>query len=208
MYRDEATLRGGTAWHLAQGHTIFQLFQFGDERAHALRMLDLVRPGRGASVLSLGCGVGGLERLWQLARPDLFFELVNLAAPQLDVCLCEGRRVVADAETYRSGRMHEVVLCAYMLGHVDPLRTLGSALANLAPGGVLLLADVFDSSPEFDAALCYTSPRLADVLAFASSNGLQLEVIREGLTAPPHVAGAVPEAVLRSTVPAVVVLRR
>lgn len=162
LYRDDAAVGRGTLEHVQAGRTIFQMFQFGaSEAEHAARMLELVDPPAGGSVLSLGCGVGGMERYWQLRRPDLSFELVNISAAQLDLCACEGERVLADAEGYVSPRgPFDVVVLAYMLGHVDARATLHSAMANLKPEGLLLVADCFDSEPEFDWQMHYDSPKL------------------------------------------------
>lgn len=206
LYRDDAAVRAGTLEHLAAGRTVFQMFQFGQNEAeHAARMLELAAPPHGGRVLSLGCGVGGMERLWQLQRPDLAFELVNISAAQLDLCACEGERVLADAEGYVSPRgPFDVVVLAYMLGHVDARATLRSAAANLKPGGRLLVADCFNSHAEFDRLMHYDSPNLMSVLAcidgvcVAHLHGDELQPV-------PFIAEALPR-VRHWTYPAVVVL--
>jgi SAM-dependent methyltransferase len=211
MYGSDAKTRELTAWHLDQGHTVLQLFQFGGgEAQHSMQLLQLVNAPQGARVLSLGSGVGGMERFWQDARPDLSFELVNIAQPQLDLCLCEGEHVQADAEGYVSANgKFDVVVIAYLLGHVDAKETLKSATENLAPGGKLVVYDVFDSSTAFDDLFCYVSPTLRDVEAFAVANDLRFQVSLQGGFSPtPYVRDLVPPSVLAQTVPALFVLRR
>lgn len=209
LYRDDALVRAVTQWHLDEGHTVFQLFQFGDSEAeHADVMLRLAAPPQGGSVLSLGCGVGGLERHWQLHRPDLSFELVNLSPAQLDLCLCEGTLVHADAQEYISARRpFDVVLMAYLLGHVDVERTLAHAVDNLAPGGVLLVADVFDGGADVDRDLAYSTPRRQAVLDLAGRRGLSAGWIGGGLRPTSFAHAAVPHH-LDSVEPAVLLLRR
>jgi hypothetical protein len=209
LYRDESAVRQITEWHLSQGRSVFQLFQFpGGELEHSLRLLALIDPPHVARVLSLGSGVGGMERYWQVARPDLSFELVNVAQPQLDLCRCEGAHVLADADGYisSSGRF-DVVLLAYMLGHVDVAATLDSALANLKSGGALVVFDVFDSTQEFDAAFCYESPALAEVERFSVEHGLRSQLIERDLESCSYVRDEVPAALLRQTQPALFILR-
>lgn len=208
LYRDDAAVRAVTLEHVAAGRTIFQMFQFGaSEAEHAEQMLEIVAPlPEGGSVLSLGCGVGGMERLWQLRRPDLSFELVNVSPAQLDLCACEGERVLADAEGYVSPRgPFDCVVLACMLGHVDVQATLASALRNAKAGGVLLVADCFNSSASFDSEMHYRSPSLPVVQAFGLQNAAWVETIDAGLRPHPWIKQTLPE-IERATTPAVVVM--
>lgn len=207
LYRDDAQIGRATMEHLAAGRTIFQMFQFGcTEFQHARRMLDIANPPHDARVLSLGCGVGGMERLWQLARPDLTFELVNISAAQLDLCACEGERVLADAQGYVSPRApFDLVVLACMLGHVDATLTMRSAWANVRPGGRLLVADCFDSTPEFDACMFYSSPRRLDVST--DVDALWVDTYRSGLRPTNFIAETLPH-VDQMTKPAVLLLEK
>jgi hypothetical protein len=65
---------------------VFQFFQMPrNERDHSQWLLSVVDPqNRARSVLSLGCGVAGMESYWKIQRPELEFELVNISQPQLD----------------------------------------------------------------------------------------------------------------------------
>jgi SAM-dependent methyltransferase len=208
LYRDAAQVRAGTEWHLAQGHTVFQLFQFeGGEAEHSRCVLELACLPRNATVLSLGSGVAGMEAHWLAGRPDLTFELVNYSPEQLALSLCPGRRVVADAQGYVSEHgPFDCVVVAYMLGHVDALATLQSALRNVKPGGRLVVLDVFDSTPEFDAALTYTSPTRADVRAIESVCGLGLRAAMTGFKPTDYVRRELPATLLEQTTPALFVL--
>jgi len=207
LYQDADAAKSATQWLIDGGHTTFQLFQFGTEEVHAKRMLDLVNPPINGSVLSLGCGVGGMERLWQTARPDLTFELVNLCQSQLEMCVCDGSLVLADANEYRSEKLHDVVVVAYMLGHADAVSVMNSAFQNAAIGATILVADVFGTPPEFDEQMLYGAPSLDAILGFAKTNGLTAEVISDGLVASEFIESIVPAGMLGLATPLVVVLR-
>jgi len=182
FYRDPELVRRVTSGLVENGFTVFQLFQFpGGEVKHSIKMLELVQPPKNASVLSLGCGVGGMEQVWHYYRPDLTFELVNSSAEQLKLCLCPGKTVCADAQGYVSGTgLFDCVILAYVLGHVDANVVLRSAYANLKLGGRLMIFDVFDSSPEFDAALDYNSVWLEQIEAFAVDRDMRFRFVQQG----------------------------
>lgn len=180
-YSDEEKVRAGTQWHLDRGHSVFQLFQVGSEREHSETMLRLLQLPYCASVLSLGCGVGGMERYWQLARPDLSFELVNITPTQLAMSVCRGTRVQADAQGYVSANgPFDCVVMAYMLGHVDVSATLASAIKNLRHRGTLLIYDVFDATETFNRELFYDSPSREEIERFAAERGLHLRHLMVG----------------------------
>ena len=160
LYGDEALVDRVTRQHLDQGRTIFQLWLAGPtEREHSVTMLDIVRPPHRARILSLGCGVGGMERWWHTIRPDMTFTLQNVSRAQLDLCLCPGHRLLGDAQGYTLPAgvpKHDVTVLAYMLGHVDAQRTLEHAIA--ATCGTILVLDVMDVSDAFKRLLHYDPP--------------------------------------------------
>lgn len=167
LYADEELVARVTDEHLGAGRTVFQVFQLSqDERTHSMRVLQRLQLPVMASVLSLGCGVGGMERYWQDARHDLSFELVNSSQAQLDRCVCEGRRVCADAAEYVSKRgPFDCTVLAYVLGHLpNHPRALEFARRNTKRSGLVVVLDVFDGSPEFDERMCYGTPTTDDVL--------------------------------------------
>jgi 2-polyprenyl-3-methyl-5-hydroxy-6-metoxy-1,4-benzoquinol methylase len=130
-----------------------------DEGVHARWVLDRVAPKHNARVLSLGCGVAGMEAHWQCERPDMRFTLVNVSQAQLDMCLCDGELVRDSAETFNAhGQQWDVIVLAYMLGHVWPGWTLDHAMGMLAEGGTVLVLDVFDQPHAFTQALHYRAP--------------------------------------------------
>jgi SAM-dependent methyltransferase len=209
-YCTEEAVRQGTQWHLDQGHTVFQLFQFpGGEQAHSNVLLSTLRLPENAKVLSLGSGVGGMERYWQLSRPDLSFELVNVTPTQLEMCLCEGEHVQADAEGYVSENgPFDCVLIAYTLGHVGVLETLASALENVKPGGVLVLYDVFDTSNRFDSTLYYDAPKRREVEAFAVESNLRFRTVVQGGIPPVEYAAFTLPWIVDEAVPCLFVLEK
>jgi len=206
-YADDSVVRTFTE-SVMRYATVFQLFQLEEsEHAHSLRLLELIKLPIGAKVLSLGCGVGGMEAYWQAARPDLDLTLVNISPAQLDLCLANGRRVLIDAQEYR-GEACDVVVAAYMLGHVDPVRLVRIAAEHVRPGGVLLVADVFDSTPAFDYALQYDSPSRKEIERTISASGLEAMHILTDLQAPDHVKGVVPSYLMELTHPAIMIYQR
>jgi hypothetical protein len=160
LYDDEALVGEVTQRHLDAGRTVFQLWQAAPtEREHSVTLLDIAAPPHRARVLSLGCGVGGMERYWQLVRPDMRFTLQNVSKAQLDLCLCEGERVLGDAQAFVhdwGAPGFDVTVLAYMLGHVDAAATLRRAIA--VTRGTILVVDVFDVSPTFKRLLHYDPP--------------------------------------------------
>lgn len=211
LYGKPAVVMAATQWHLDRGRSVFQMFQFpGGEEAHSHKLLEHAALPQNANVLSLGSGVGGMERYWLMARPDLQFELVNISAEQLAMSVCDGDLVVADAEGYISrGGPFDCVVLAYMLGHVDPVATLLSALQNLKPGGKLFVFDIFGSSPEFDELMQYESPKLGQ---FDDVNAAQpieaLEVVGEGLEPCEFVRAELPAHLIGQTTPALLIFKR
>lgn len=187
LYSNPELLRAITKLLLEQGHSVLQLFQMPPgEREHSNWILGLSDPKRTARrVLSLGCGVGGMENYWKQARPELEFELVNIAQPQLDLCLCEGVKVCADAATYQSpAGQFDLVVMAYLLGHLDPpgrpWEALRNAYFHVAPGGRLVIYDVFNGTKYFQDALFYHTVTLSWLELFGVSHNLHFREVRQG----------------------------
>jgi len=160
------------------------MFQFGgDEKEHSLKLLEMLDVRRVETVLSLGCGIGGMEAYWKKEDPYLKFDLVNTSTAQLEMCLCEGKRICHDAETYqyRDG-IYDLVVMAYVLGHVDAEKTLRNALRNTGFGGYLFIYDVFDGTKHFRETLYYNTPKLKEMERFGVENDLRfLRVIEGGI---------------------------
>jgi SAM-dependent methyltransferase len=182
LYQDDVALCDVTEVILKAGHTIFQLFQMPEtEEDHALWLLQQADPNCTVRrVLSLGCGVGGMEAYWQKFRPELEFELVNISQSQLDRIRCSGRTVCANAEQYRSADgTFDLVVIAYLLGHVDAWLTLWSAVENLRQGGRLLVWDVFNGSERFRKSLFYGTPTFKLLEAFGYLHELRFRTVLE-----------------------------
>ena len=183
LYSNEQQCASTTDALLMCGQTVFQIFQMPDnEQQHSQWLLRIADPKRRAQrVLSLGCGVGGMEAYWKEVRPELSFELVNASRAQLDRLVCDGEAVRADAETYVSSTPpFDLVVVAYLLGHVHSGDTLRNALRNLAPDGTLLVYDVFNGTEEFCSRLYYQTPCLAEIEQFGVFNELRFRYVIEG----------------------------
>ena len=183
LYKDEALVADWTDRLVNAGHSVFQLFQFpSNEEQHSLILLDIVDPKRELTlVMSLGCGVAGMEAYWKRARPELKFHLVNTSKAQLQRSLCDGDLIRADAQSYSSQLApFDLVVIAYMLGHVEALPTLRRAAAQLRPGGKLFVYDVFNGTEEFSQRLCYRMTSLSQLEQFGVQSQLRFRVVVEG----------------------------
>jgi cyclopropane fatty-acyl-phospholipid synthase-like methyltransferase len=210
LYSDPKLVSELTRHVLERGFTVFQLFQFpGGERAHSLKTLSLAAIPYGGSVLSLGAGVGGMEAYWMENRPDLRVELQNLQAEQSDFTVAKRARVtLGDAQGYVSDDApFDCVVMAYMLGHVDVMATLESALRNMRRDGCLLVLDVFDSTMHFNKVACYTSPQFDQLRTFAAGNGLSIKIVA-GMKPCEYALQESPEGLLQQTSPMTIVMRR
>jgi SAM-dependent methyltransferase len=184
---------------LAQGRTVYQMFLLDpDERLHAQAVLAHVFVPIGGRVLSLGCGVGGMERHWVDAMPSIEVTLVNQSMAQLARCVCPGARVLADMRDGPSlpGSGYDVVVLGYSLHHVDDVPAmLAVAYSMLRPGGTLLVLDVCDGSPGYEQAVQYRTLH-AGVLAHCG-----LVRLDHGLTWHPMPAEVVGQHVASLLVP-------
>jgi ubiquinone/menaquinone biosynthesis C-methylase UbiE len=126
-----------------------------------------------------------MEAYWKQRRPELSFELVNISKEQLNRSRCAGREVHANAETYVSDQgPFDLVLVCYLLGHVDVEATLCSALRNCAPGGKLLVYDVFEGTTKFRDTLFYETPSFQQLEIFGTANGLRFRTVLEETKIP------------------------
>jgi hypothetical protein len=167
LYASEALVALETQRHLDAGLTTLQIWLTQPtERLHASWVLGQLELPDGARVLSLGCGVGGMERIWHEMRPDLRFVLVNISNSQLRLCLCPGVRVCMDAMAYGTvmGTEPDLIVMAYMLGHVDVPAMLRHALKLRTVGTTIVVLDIFDADPELEALLHYRAPTSADMI--------------------------------------------
>ena len=198
-YGDEVLVARVTDDLLAQGRTVYQMFLLDpDERLHAQAVLAHVFVPIDGRVLSLGCGVGGMERYWVDAMPNIEVTLVNQSMAQLARCVCPGARVLADMRDGPSlpGSGYDVVVLGYSLHHVDDVPAmLAVAYSMLRPGGTLLVLDVCDGSPGYEQAVQYRTLH-AGVLAHCG-----LVRLDHGLTWHPMPAEVVGQHVASLLVP-------
>jgi SAM-dependent methyltransferase len=163
-YSDDVLVGRVTDSLLAQGRTVFQMFMLDpDERTHSLMVLERIFMPIDGRVLSLGCGVGGMERYWREAMPNIEVTLVNHSMPQLVRSVCPGVMLMADmrdlSEYWPDGGGFDVVVMAYSLHHCEQtLEMIDTARSLLRPGGTLLVLDVVDGSDAYHAAVDYRTP--------------------------------------------------
>ena len=162
LYKDDKAVGQLTQLHLDAGRSVFQLWMLDpDERRHSEKVLEALQLPILAEVLSLGCGVGGMERYWKDARHDLTFTLLNQSQAQLDLCVCPGDKVHCEAEKYQPWFSHQITLIAYALGHMEATHVLLEAQEYTS--GPIIVLDVFDGTAEFCRELAYdtvTSDRM------------------------------------------------
>jgi trans-aconitate methyltransferase len=166
LYDDEALVDATTRAHIDAGRTVFQLWMTRPtEREHATQVLDMIAPPHRARILSLGCGVAGMEAYWQDQRPDMRFTLVNNSTAQLALLQCSGPHVsrhLCDAHEYsliEGQRPHDVAVLAYVLGHCKVGKVLDRAME--ATNGKVVVLDVFDASSAFIRTMQYDAPESA-----------------------------------------------
>jgi SAM-dependent methyltransferase len=159
LYDDEVLVKEVSQAHLDAGRSVFQLYMIDpDEYQHSRIILKCLELPLAADILSLGCGVGGMEAHWKAMRPDLDFTLVNSSKAQLDLCKCPGKRVHERAEDYLPCPYHpDVTLISYALGHMDARVVLERALEYTR--GPVVVLDVFDGTDEFNETFAYNSPK-------------------------------------------------
>jgi ubiquinone/menaquinone biosynthesis C-methylase UbiE len=112
------------------------------EAAHVSTLLEMMDPPQNATVLDLGCGIGGVAQLMGAERPDLRFALVNSEPLQLALADPKLLRVLADYHYvplpagYASGAMFLYSLCYGRLPDA-----LASAHRLVQPDGWLFVYD-------------------------------------------------------------------
>ena len=127
----------GLRFNVLQGATLALT-----EAAHVSALLAMMEPEQDATVLDLGCGIGGVAQLMGAERPDLRFALVNSEPLQLAMADPKLLRVLADyhhvplPDGYASGAMFLYSLCYGRL-----LDALTSAHRLVQPDGWLFVYD-------------------------------------------------------------------
>lgn len=142
----------------ATGSSLLQIHRFSEQDdLHASILLDIFRPAAHAKIIDVGCGVGELAELMSKQRPDLQFTLTNISAAQLAMCPTGFKTVKCSAEHLPfNDREFDVVLCAYVLGHVDIRIALAEFYGVLNSSGKVCVYDIFKTQE-----LCRTGSDLA-----------------------------------------------
>jgi cyclopropane fatty-acyl-phospholipid synthase-like methyltransferase len=155
-------------------------------------------------VLSLGCGVAGMEDLWLAEQPNLRFTLVNVSLAQQGMTLCKGMRICMDAMHYAPVGKFDVIVLAYAAGHLDYELLIARAKDWLTEEGRILVLDIFDVEPETQRLLRYDAPTSA---AMIEAGFKQVEVPGWHLHAPLAGETALVQAAIEATKPAMWVYR-
>lgn len=183
LYDDEDLVREVSHFHMREGRSVFQLWLVHpSEKWHSRAILDALQIPRFTNILSLACGVGGMERHWAYVRRDLRFDLLNQSKAQLDLCDCPGRLIHESIEGYYPNHTpSQYTMIAYALGHVDARKTLEHMITHTE--GPVVALDVFDASPEFDRAFAYNTPTTA-MMRDLGFTKVEIKPWKEGLADP------------------------
>ena len=143
-YPDPAMVAQVTRQLVDAGNTVFQIHRLAESQSdHVGELLSFFEPGKGASILDVGCGVGGVADLMSKSRPDLQFTLLNNSAEQLAICPPQFKTICADAHDMPvpSESLDAVMIC-YAIGHMDIERALKECSRVTKKGGMLYLYDL------------------------------------------------------------------
>ena len=150
-------LRRATEPVMRKGLSVLQAYRFGDDEvAHCRALLAFLSPAKGAQVLDVGCGIGGVARHMRHMRPDLSWILLNASPWQLEQCADFEHRVCADM--LHSGLPDacvDVVMVGYTFGYADCEALLREFCRLLVPRGVLFIVDLHGHSSEFTSTFQY-----------------------------------------------------
>jgi ubiquinone/menaquinone biosynthesis C-methylase UbiE len=131
----------------------FRLHVFPDDRAEIAAALDL---GGARQIAELGCGPGFYATAFAAAYPDLHVTGIDRASAQVAMArrraaargLTNARFMVADVQALGgcvSGPFDRIVASRLLMVVNDPAAVIAEARRVLAPGGILLLAELIES---------------------------------------------------------------
>lgn len=142
----------------AQGMRVLNAFLLADsEQAHVARLLELMAPPEGATVLDAGCGIGEVAKLMREARPDLSFRLLNISEGQLAQCPAGPgfERVLGDYNAIPlPDASVDCVMFNFSLCHApDWLTALREAARVVRDDGILFIFDMVRSKDGSNALM-------------------------------------------------------
>jgi phosphoadenosine phosphosulfate reductase len=164
----------------SQGLTVLQPYRFGpSDEAHTIYLLSVAEFPTGASVLDIGCGVGGCAALMRELRPDLKFTLLNFSQTQLDECPDGFTKCLADAHALPfASKSFDAVMFNAALGNMDFNRAFLEASRVLKVSGVMLVNEVERVSGDnalMQKTLLYSAISGAEMQRIAESANLSIE---------------------------------
>jgi len=135
-----------TPEYLKHGLTVFNAAMMGaTEREHVDKLISFIKPPSGATVVDMGCGVGGISRLMKESDPTSTCYGVTNVQAQVDVMrqlggvepvLCDYHHVPLD------DAVADVVLFSESIGYGDLIGLLKESYRLLKPSGVVVIKDV------------------------------------------------------------------
>ncbi|ARU06117.1 hypothetical protein CCO03_16855 [Comamonas serinivorans] len=158
----------------------FQGVLSGDDLSHAHKLLSLMLPPHGATVVDAGCGIGETARLMADLRPDLRFVLVNADRHQLDLAPRKFKRLLADycAMPLPDASADVVMFCYALCDDERAELALQEARRVLKPGGVLFMhepVNVGGGNVALWSAMCSHLRTPAEIGALAGDAGFALD---------------------------------
>lgn len=197
----------------ATNSKLLQIHRFSCwDDVHAKTLLEIFNPKPNARIVDVGCGVGELAELMSVQRPDLQFTLINRSAAQLNMCPPGFKTVKCMGEhmPFGDGEL-DVVLCAYVLGHLDMPTFLPECDRVLGSDGTVCIYDIFKNQDpcRYGEDLGYEEYHIDEIVTMLLAHGFKLSITRSTQFALPKVELLMPHKdTLKNTISAAMVFKR
>jgi ubiquinone/menaquinone biosynthesis C-methylase UbiE len=214
IYENDIEVRQLTREAIAATNSrLLQIHRFSAwDDLHAKILLEIFNPKPHAKIADVGCGVGELAELMSIQRPDLQFTLINRSSAQLNMCPPGFKTVKCMAEHMPFGDDElDVVMCAYVLGHLAIQEFLSECDRVLDSEGRICIYDIFkDGDPtRYGFDLGYEEYDQDEMIAYFEAYGFKFSHSRTTKFALPKVALLMPhEDTLKNTISAAMVFKR
>ncbi|KKO12845.1 SAM-dependent methyltransferase [Pseudohongiella sp.] len=153
----------------------------GAQQAMAARLLAMLEPAPGATVLDIGCGTGALA--YELDRAGYQVTAIDVSEQAISAArrrFCEHdtasaalpRLVLADLQNYETDECFDVLVLQNSARYLSPLTVFAHARRLLKAGGQLLILEEFTGDDSVQAP--EPLPVLSHVLHMAGRAGFEL----------------------------------